>query len=97
MRREYRERFPCHRLQRKPLVSDHLREARAVMYVGIANPRWRGKRSRHSRRMRNPQFYVSGKKPMMIEYFYSLQAIHYPTTFPLNKLYKQRNQGFTEL
>ena len=27
---------------------------------------WRGKRSRHSRRMRNPQFYVSGKRP--IEY-----------------------------
>ena len=26
--------------------------------------RWRGKRSRHSRRMRNPQFYVSGKGPM---------------------------------
>ena len=25
--------------------------------------RW-GKRSRHSRRMRNPQFYVSGKRPM---------------------------------
>ena len=27
--------------------------------------RWRGKCSRHSRRMRNPQFYVSGKRPMM--------------------------------
>ena len=26
--------------------------------------RWREKRSRHSRRMRNPQFYVSGKRPM---------------------------------
>ena len=26
--------------------------------------RWRRKRSRHSRRMRNPQFYVSGKRPM---------------------------------
>ena len=26
--------------------------------------RRRGKRSRHSRRMRNPQFYVSGKRPM---------------------------------
>ena len=25
---------------------------------------WWGKRSRHSRRMRNPQFYVSGKRPM---------------------------------
>ena len=26
--------------------------------------RWRGKRSRHSRRMLNLQFYVSGKRPM---------------------------------
>ena len=26
--------------------------------------RWRGKRSLHSRRMRNRQFYVSGKRPM---------------------------------
>ena len=26
--------------------------------------RWRGKRSRHSRRMRNKQFYVSGKWPL---------------------------------
>ena len=25
---------------------------------------WREKRSRHSRRMRNPHFYVSGKRPM---------------------------------
>ena len=28
---------------------------------------WRGKRSRRSRRMRNPQFYVSGKSPMFIQ------------------------------
>ena len=27
---------------------------------------WRGKRSRHSRRMHSPQFYVSGKRPMPI-------------------------------
>ena len=33
-----------------------MRDARAVMQVGIADPRWRGKRSRHSQRMRNPQF-----------------------------------------
>ena len=38
---------------------------RAVMHVGIANPRWRGKRSRYSRRMRNPQFFVSDKRPMV--------------------------------
>ena len=35
------------------------------MHVGFANPQWRGKRSRHSRRMHNPQFYVSGKRPMV--------------------------------
>ena len=34
------------------------------MHAGIANPRWRGKRSRHSRCMRNPQFYLSGKRPI---------------------------------
>ena len=34
------------------------------MHVGIVNPRWRGKRSRHSQRMHNPQLYVSGKRPM---------------------------------
>ena len=27
---------------------------------------WRGKRSRHSRRTRNPQFYVSGRRPMVL-------------------------------
>ena len=36
----------------------------AGMHVGYANPRWRGKRSWNSRRLRNPQFYVSGKRPM---------------------------------
>ena len=34
------------------------------MHVGITDPRWRGKRSRHSRCMGNPRFYVSGKRPM---------------------------------
>ena len=45
-------------------ASRHVRHGRAVMHVGIANPRWRGKRSRHSRRMRKQQFYVSGKRPI---------------------------------
>ena len=31
---------------------------------GFIWSRWRGKRSRHSRRMRNPQFKVSGKRPI---------------------------------
>ena len=34
-----------------------------MMHVGIANLQWRGKRSRHSRRMCNPEFFVSGKMP----------------------------------
>ena len=37
--------------------------ARAVMHVGIANPRLRGKRSR---RMHNPHFCVSGKRPIAV-------------------------------
>ena len=36
-----------------------------VMHVGIAKPRWRGKRSQHSPRTCNPQFYVSAKRPMV--------------------------------
>ena len=32
---------------------------------GFLWSRWRGKRYRHSRRMRNPQFYVSGTRPMV--------------------------------
>ena len=31
---------------------------------GLLWSSWRGKRSRHSRRMPNPQFYLSGKRPM---------------------------------
>ena len=31
---------------------------------GFLGSRWQGKRSRHSQRMRNPQFYVSGKRPI---------------------------------
>ena len=33
---------------------------------GFLWSRWRGNRSRHSRRMRNPQFYVFGKRPMVV-------------------------------
>ena len=32
---------------------------------GFLWSRWRGKRSRHSQHMRNPQFYVSGKRPIL--------------------------------
>ena len=33
---------------------------------GFLWSRWWGKRSRHSRRMRKPQFYVSGKRPIRL-------------------------------
>ena len=42
-----------------------MRHAHAMMYVRIANPRWRVNSSQHSRRMRNPQFNVTGKRPMI--------------------------------
>ena len=45
-------------------ASRHVRHARAVMHVGIANPWWRGKRSQHSRLMRTSQFCLSGMKSM---------------------------------
>ena len=45
---------------------------------GLLWSRWRGKRSRHSRRMRNPQFYVSGKRPIYREYQASI-VLYYNT------------------
>ena len=42
--------------------------------------RWRGKLSRYSRRMRNPQFYVSGKRPMEIfdnSYYFGITPISF--------------------
>ena len=44
-------------------ASRNVRHPRAVMHAGIANPRWRRKRSR---RMRNPQYCVSGKRPIVM-------------------------------
>ena len=69
MRRECRERFPRHWLQRKPLVSDpDMHHGTCVTHVpscmSRSPTRGRVKRSRYSRRMRNPQFYVSGKRPI---------------------------------
>ena len=59
-------------------ASRHVHHARAVMHDGIATPRWRGKRSRHSQRLRNLQFYVSGKRPMDILEFMSSVHKHSP-------------------
>ena len=36
---------------------------------GLVWCRWRGKRSRHSRRMPHPQFYISGKRSMMASWY----------------------------
>ena len=49
---------------------------------GFVWNRWRGKRSRHSRHMRKPQFYVSGKRPMerlsacFVPFFILIRAPH---------------------
>ena len=58
-----------------PCVSDrNMNHGTCVMHVPWCMPGsltsgflwswWRGKRSRHSQRMHNPHFYVSGKRPM---------------------------------
>ena len=41
-----------------------MRDARAVMHVGIAYLRWRGKRSRHSRRMRTRNLAYLARGPL---------------------------------
>ena len=75
MHRECRERFPRQRLQRKPLVSDPgMHHGTCVTNVPWCMsgsltpppppPPETEKSSRHSRRIRNPQFYVSGKRPI---------------------------------
>ena len=77
MRRECRERFPRHRDPDK-------HHGTCVMYVpwwitgsltcGFVWSRWRGKRSRHSQRMWNPQFYVSGKRPIPIGVIFAINT-----------------------
>ena len=60
-----------------PLVSDpdmhHVTHVTHVLWCipgsltsGYLRRRWRGKRPRHSRRTRNPQFYVSRKNPILV-------------------------------
>ena len=62
--------FPATSSQRSRHASRRVRRARAVMHAGIANYLFpsksicRGKRFRHSWCMRNPQIYVSDKRPM---------------------------------
>ena len=58
----------------------HVRHARVVMHAGIDNPRWRGKRSRRSRRMRDRQFCVYGSRPIEAKKknFEQDSYIHFP-------------------
>ena len=42
--------------------------AHAMMHVGITNPRWWGRYSRHFQLMRNPQFYVSDKRTIELRH-----------------------------
>ena len=70
MRRECRERFPRHRRWAIPTcitarASRTCRDACRDRWLSVSfEIGGGGKRSRHSRRMRNQQFYVSGKRPM---------------------------------
>ena len=51
---------------------------------GFLWSRWRRKRSRHSRRMRNPQFFVSGKRPITSELWSPRRYPARPTQPPLS-------------
>ena len=71
---ECRERFPRDWLQRKPPVSD------PDMYHGTCVTLWwRGQRSRHSRRMRHPQLYLSGKRPIRCVLWQECDTCHFVT------------------
>ena len=68
--------FPRHRLNMWLLIRLH---------NWIDKPRWRGKRSRHSRRIRNPQFYVSCKRPMAHTMLSRIQMSRAPES-PVDRL-----------
>ena len=92
MRRECRERFPRH-----PIYCDpDMHHGTCVTHVPWCMPgsltsgflwsRWWGKRSRQSRRMHNPQFYVSGERPIMIIWTRFRQC---PEAFSWEKIHKK--------
>ena len=74
--------------QRSRYASRHVSDARAVMHVGIANSRWWGKRSQHSRCMGNPQFTYLARGPCQNpqeevvpkEYHYQQSQLWVPNT-----------------
>ena len=59
-------------------ASRHVRDTHAVMHVGIAISRWRRKRSWHSWRIRNPQFYLSGERSMARHCCADIYIWHFP-------------------
>ena len=68
---------------------------------GLLWSRWQGKRSQHSRRMRNSQIYISGNRPiaaMPLAYpFASIKVARYSRLFNLylsgNEYYRRRYQN----
>ena len=79
MRRECREHFPRHRGLASPtFITSSVKHVSWCMPGSLTSgflwSRWWGKRSRHSRRMRNPQFFVSGKRPIELDFFYIYHA-----------------------
>ena len=58
-----------------------------LLTSGILWSRWQGKRSRHSRHMRNQQFYLSGKRPIvypvLARFIWALSHIVTSATFQL--------------
>ena len=68
------------------------------MHVGIANPRWWGQRSRHSRCMRNLQFYVSGNRPIAVTFgSYNLTSNLTMSVYVISKWLYQRTIQQTRL
>ena len=69
MRQECRERFPYHSGVAIPTCFPAVSHVPGCMPGSLTSvflwSRWRGQRSWHSRPMCNPQFYVSGKRPMV--------------------------------
>ena len=65
------ERFPRHRRTAIPTCVP------GSLSNGFLWSRWRGKRSRHSQRMQNPQFYASGKRPIPYHHHYNRLNQHH--------------------
>ena len=62
-----RESFPRHRwLAILTCITARAWCIPRLLTSGYLRSRWQGKRSRNSRRTRNPQFYVSRKKPILV-------------------------------